>query len=91
VVKLAGIGRRTRKPLPAPDQRHLRQRDRPTGELERLNPVSRHRDDDSHDPGKLGEPATEQYVGRRDLTHWSRPVRAFVGQAPGPSRISSTK
>jgi len=41
--------------------------------------VSHHRDDASHDPGELGEPATEQYVGRRDLTHWSRPVRAFVG------------
>jgi membrane-associated phospholipid phosphatase len=41
--------------------------------------VSRHPDDATHDPGRLGEPATEQYVGRRDLTHWSRPVHAFVG------------
>ena len=40
--------------------------------------MSRHRDDASPDPARLGEPATEQYVGRRDLTHWSRPVRAFV-------------
>ena len=40
--------------------------------------MSRHRDDASPDPGRLGEPATEQYVGRRDLTYWSRPVRAFV-------------
>ena len=38
-----------------------------------------HRDDASpHGPSPLGQPATEQYVGRRDLTHWSRPVRAFV-------------
>jgi membrane-associated phospholipid phosphatase len=40
--------------------------------------VSRHRDDAPDDPVGLGEPATEQYVGRRDLTHWSRPVRPFV-------------
>jgi len=51
--------------------------------------VSRHRDDASHDPGKLGEPATEQYVGRRDLTHWSRPVRAFVRLVLRISRNSS--
>jgi membrane-associated phospholipid phosphatase len=41
--------------------------------------VSRQRDDASPDPDRLGEPATEQYVGQRDLTHWSRPARAFVG------------
>jgi membrane-associated phospholipid phosphatase len=41
--------------------------------------VSRQRDNASHDPDRLGEPATERYVGRRDLTHWSRPARAFVG------------
>jgi undecaprenyl-diphosphatase len=42
------------------------------------NPVSRQRDDASHNSADLGEPATEQYVGRRDLTRWSRPARAFV-------------
>ena len=41
--------------------------------------MSRDRNDASHDPGGLGEPATERYVGRRDLTYWSRPARAFVG------------
>jgi len=41
--------------------------------------VSRQRDDASPDPDRLGEPATEQYVGQRDLTHWSRPARVFVG------------
>jgi len=41
--------------------------------------VSRDRDDPFPNSGRLGEPATERYVGRRDLTHWSRPVRAFVG------------
>ena len=40
--------------------------------------MSHHQDDAAHAPDGLGEPATEQYVGRRDLTHWSRPVRAFV-------------
>jgi hypothetical protein len=50
--------------------------------------VSRHRDDASHDPARLGEPATEQYVGRRDLTHWSRPVRAVVGLVLRISRNS---
>src|SRR5689334_23545042 len=39
---------------------------------------SHHRDVASHEPGELGEPATEQFVGRRDLTHWSRPVRPLV-------------
>jgi hypothetical protein len=34
-------------------------------------------------------PATEQYVGRRDLTHWSRPVRAFVRVVLRISRNSS--
>src|SRR4051812_14676977 len=53
------------------------------------HPVSRDRDDGSHDPGRLGEPATEQYVGRRDLTHWSRPVRAFVRLVLRISRNSS--
>ena len=48
-----------------------------------------HRDDASHDPGSLGEPATEQYVGRRDLTRWSRPGRAFVGLVLRISRGSS--
>jgi membrane-associated phospholipid phosphatase len=51
--------------------------------------VSRHRDDASPDPGRLSEPATEQYVGRRDLTHWSRPVRGFVGLVLRISRNSS--
>ena len=51
--------------------------------------MSRHRDDASHDPGGLGEPATEQYVGRRDLTHWSRPARAFVTLVLRISRNSS--
>ena len=51
--------------------------------------MSRHRDDASHDPARLGEPATEQYVGRRDLTHWSRPVRAFVSPVLRISRNSS--
>ena len=51
--------------------------------------MPRHRDDASHDPGRLGEPATEQYVGRRDLTHWSRPVRAFVRLVVRISRNSS--
>ena len=41
--------------------------------------MSRQRDNASQDPDRLGEPATERYVGRRDLTHWSRPARAFVG------------
>jgi len=41
--------------------------------------VSRQRDSASRDPDPLGEPATEQYVGRRDLTRWSGPARAFVG------------
>jgi membrane-associated phospholipid phosphatase len=40
--------------------------------------VSRHEDHASGDRDGLGEPATEQYVGRRDLTHWSRPARGFV-------------
>jgi len=51
--------------------------------------VSRHPDDASHDPGRLGEPATEQYVGRRDLTHWSRPARGFVRLVLRISRNSS--
>ena len=51
--------------------------------------MSRHPDDASHDPGRLGEPATEQYVGRRDLTHWSRPARAFVTLVLQISRNSS--
>ena len=41
--------------------------------------MSRQRDNASQHPDRLGEPATERYVGRRDLTHWSRPARAFVG------------
>ena len=51
--------------------------------------MSRHRDAAAHDPGSLGEPATEQYIGRRDLTHWSRPVRAFVKLILRISRSSS--
>ena len=51
--------------------------------------MSRDRDDASPDPGGLGEPATEQYVGRRDLTHWSRPVRAFIRPVLRISRTSS--
>lgn len=39
---------------------------------------NRQDDPSLHDLGRLGEPATEQYVGQRDLTHWSRPARAFV-------------
>jgi len=45
--------------------------------------VSRDRDDAFPNPGRLGEPATEQYVGRRDLTHWSRAVRAFTDVMAG--------
>jgi undecaprenyl-diphosphatase len=41
--------------------------------------VSRQRDNASQHPDRLGEPATERYVGRRDLTYWSQPARAFVG------------
>jgi len=51
--------------------------------------VSRDRDDAFPNPGRLGEPATEQYVGRRDLTHWSRPVRAFIRPILRISRTSS--
>ena len=51
--------------------------------------MSRHRDDAAHARDRLGEPATEQYVGRRDLTHWSRPVRAFVRLVLRISRNSS--
>jgi len=51
--------------------------------------VSRDRDHAFPNPGCLGEPATEQYVGRRDLTHWSRPVRAFIGPILRISRTSS--
>jgi len=51
--------------------------------------VSRDRDHAFPNPGCLGEPATEQYVGRRDLTHWSRPVRAFIRPILRISRTSS--
>jgi hypothetical protein len=51
--------------------------------------VSRDRDDASPDPRGLGEPATEQYVGRRDLTHWSSPVRVFIRPVLRISRTSS--
>ena len=51
--------------------------------------MSRQRDNASRDPDRLGEPATEQYVGRRDLTHWSRPARAFVGLVLRISRNAS--
>jgi undecaprenyl-diphosphatase len=45
----------------------------------KLASVPNRQDDPSlHDLGRLGEPATEQYVGQRDLTRWSRPARAFV-------------
>ena len=45
----------------------------------KLTPVPNRQDDPPlPDLGRLGEPATEQYVGQRDLTHWSRPARAFV-------------
>jgi len=53
------------------------------------HPVSRDRDHAFPNPGCLGEPATEQYVGRRDLTHWSRPVRAFIRPILRISRTSS--
>src|SRR3954447_10765729 len=67
---------------------------RPPGNVTNLSdlethPVSRHRDDASHDPGRLGEPATEQYVGRRDPTHWARPRRAVVTLVLRISRNSS--
>jgi len=51
--------------------------------------VSRQRDSASRDPDRLGEPATEQYVGRRDLTRWSGPARAFVGVVLRISRNAS--
>jgi membrane-associated phospholipid phosphatase len=51
--------------------------------------VSRPPDDAPDDRDELGEPATEQYVGRRDLTHWSRPVRGFVRLVLRISRNSS--
>ena len=51
--------------------------------------MSRDRDHAFPNPGCLGEPATEQYVGRRDLTHWSRPVRAFIRPILRISRTSS--
>ena len=51
--------------------------------------MSHHRDVASHEPGELGEPATEQFVGRRDLTHWSRPVRPLVMLVLRISRDSS--
>ena len=51
--------------------------------------MSRDRDHPFPNPGCLGEPATEQYVGRRDLTHWSRPVRAFIRPILRISRTSS--
>ena len=51
--------------------------------------MSRQRDSASRDPDRLGEPATEQYVGRRDLTRWSGPARAFVGVVLRISRNAS--
>ena len=50
--------------------------------------MSRDRDDAYPDPRGLGEPATEQYLGRRDLTHWSRPVRVFIRPVLRISRTS---
>ncbi len=55
----------------------------------RPGPGSRQRDNASRDADRLGEPATEQYVGRRDLTRWSRPARAFVGLVLRISRNAS--
>ena len=51
--------------------------------------MSCQRDSASRDPDRLGEPATEQYVGRRDLTRWSGPARAFVGVVLRISRNAS--